>query len=274
MIKMKSTFWDFNPKGEHSKYSPSSYKRWKACPASIKLADGIYIPSKAYNIRGTLCHDLAEAFVRREFLAFPYKEPWQITEILKKREEEEHDSDDILWVSRSAIDAVEYFVRLVGDVQHILFEKRIPICGESWGSADVCIIGSQSCVILDYKFGNAPVSAQSEQLKAYLMGIFANMENVPEHYNFIAGVYQPSVSAGYDEWCYSVYDMVDGLKEMANDIEETKKPNLLPNDGSHCFFCPACQTTDPERKCPMIKMKMSDKIGASLFEAHKEYEGN
>lgn len=271
---MKPAFWDFNPKGAHSDFSPSSYERWKACPASIKLAKGIYIPAKSYNIRGTLCHDLAEAIVRREYLVMPYMLPWQITEALKKREEEEGDSDDILWVSRGAIDAVEYFMQMVGEVKHVLFEKRIPILGEMWGSADVTIIGTEACVVLDHKFGNSKVKAESSQLKAYLMGIFNNMENVPDPYNFIAGIYQPSVSVGYDEYLYNKFDMVDGLEELSQDILETQKPNLIPNDGSHCFFCPAAQTSDPERKCPMIKMKMNDKSAVNLLAILNEYESN
>lgn len=274
MITMKPNFWGFSPSGAHSPYSPSSYSRWEKCAASIGLSAGIHIPAKSYNIRGTLCHEVAEALVRREYLAFPYPLPWQVAEMLKKREEEEGDSDDILWVSRGALDAVDYFVNVVGTVQYVLFEKRIPILGEMWGSADVVIIGTDACVVLDYKFGNSKVKADSSQLKAYLMGIFANMENVPEHYNFIAGIYQPSVSVGYDEYLYNSFDMVDGLQKLEQDIQETKLPNLFPVEGSHCFFCPACQTADPERKCPVIKMKIHDKAGASLLAALNEYASN
>ena len=274
MIRLRKQFWDFDPEGAHSPYSPSSYSRWKECPASINMSHGIVIPDKSYNIRGTLCHEIAEALVRREYLAMPYMLPWQVTEALRKREEEEHDSDDILWVSRGALDAVAYFATLVGNVVHVLFEKRIPILGEMWGSADVIIIGTEACVVLDYKFGNAKVAASSSQLKAYLMGVYANMEEVPETYNFIAGIYQPSVSIGYDEWMYSKYDLIDGLRELEEDIKATKESNLIPNDGSHCFFCPASQTSDPARKCPLIKMKMADKAGDSLMKTLYEYGSN
>lgn len=274
MMKIKSSFWAFSPEGAHSPYSPSSYSRWKKCPASIELSRGIHIPDKSYNVRGTLCHEVAEALVRREYLALPYTLPWQLSEILKKREETDGDSDDILWVSRGAIEAVDYFSNMVGEVLHVLFEKRIHISGEMWGSADVIIIGTDTTVVLDYKFGNSKVSADSSQLKAYLMGIFNNMENVPEHYRFIAGIYQPSVSIGYDEYSYNVSDMVDGLQIIDQDIQETKQPNIYPFEGSHCFFCPAAQTADPERKCPVLKMKISDKAGASLMTSLAEYESN
>ena len=275
MIQMKETFWAFDPKGAHSKYSPSSYSRWKACPASIKMSEGIVIEAKHYNIRGTLCHDIAEALVRREYLIFPYLPPWQITAMLKVREEEEHDSDEILWVAKGAIDAVDYFMQFVGEVHYLLLEKKIPILGEKWGSADVCIIGSKATVILDHKFGNAKVTADSLQLKSYLMGVYANMVNMPPNYRFIAGIYQPAVSIGYDEWVYSPEELADGLEILAMDIAETQRDNLLPNEGNHCFFCPASQTPDPDRKCPIIKMKMSDRAGAKLLEAYNNYyEGN
>jgi hypothetical protein len=272
MLTIKPSFWAFDPPGAHSVYGPSSHKRWKACPASINLSRGIVIPDKSYNIRGTLCHEVAEALVRREYLAFPYTLPWQLTEILKKREKTDGDSDDILWVSRGAIEAVDYFVGMVGTVLHVLFEKRIHISGEMWGSADVIVIGTDACVVLDYKFGNSKVAADEIQLRDYLMGVFSHLENIPEHYRFIAGIYQPSVSIGYDEYTYSIYDMLDGLQSVEQDILETKQPNIYPNEGSHCFFCPASQTADPARKCPLIKMKLEDKAGASLMAALAEYE--
>lgn len=274
MIRMKPAFWAFNPEGEHSALGPSSYGRWKACPASVELSRGIYIPDKSYNIRGTLCHNIAEAIVRREYLTMPYMLPWQVTEALKKREQEEGDSDDILWVSRGALDAVEYFSQMVGEIKYILFEQKIPILGEMWGSADVAIIGTEACVILDYKFGNTKVKADAEQLKAYLMGIFNNMEFVPDTYNFIAGIYQPSINVGYDEYLYSKWDMIDGLAILAEDIQATKQPDIYPNDGSHCFFCPAAQTSAPERKCPMIKMKMHDKAAENLLSTLYDYGRN
>ena len=274
MLTIKPSFWAFDPEGEHSVYGPSSHKRWKACPASIELSRGIVIPDKSYNIRGTLCHTIAENLARREFLAFPYLLPWQISEILKEREKTNGDSDEILWVSREAIGAIDYFINMVGDVLHVLFEKRLHISGEMWGSADVIIIGTDACVALDNKFGNAKVGADEIQLKDYLMGVFNKLENIPEHYRFIAGIYQPSVSIGYDEYTYSVDDMVDGLQSVEQDILETKQPNIYPNEGSHCFFCPASQTADPARKCPIIKMKIDDKAGASLMAALAEYESN
>lgn len=272
MLTIKPSFWAFSPEGEHSVYGPSSHKRWKACPASIELSRGIVIPDKSYNIRGTLCHEIAEALVRREYLAFPYLLPWQVADILKKREEEVGDSDDILWVSRGALEAVDYFVNMVGNVIQVLFEKKIHISGEMWGSADVIIIGTDATVVLDYKFGNSPVKAEEIQLKDYLMGVFRHLENIPEHYRFIAGIYQPSVSIGYDEYTYSIDDMLDGLVSVEQDIQATKQPNIYPNDGGHCFFCPAAQTADPARKCPMIKMKIQDKAGDSLMNALNEYE--
>lgn len=274
MLTIKPSFWDFRPEGEHSVYGPSSHKRWKACPASIELSRGIIIPDKSYNIRGTLCHELAEAMVRREYLSFPYLLPWQVTEILKKREETDGDSDEILWVSRGALDAVDYFCSMVGTVLQVLFEKKVHISGEMWGSADVIIIGTDACVVLDYKFGNSPVKAEEIQLKDYLMGVYRHLENLPAHYRFISGIYQPAVSVGYDEYTYSVEDMIDGLLQVEKDIWETKQPNLIPNDGNYCFFCPASQTADPERKCPMIKLKMNDKAGGLLMAALAEYESN
>ena len=125
-----------------------------------------------------------------------------------------------------------------------------------FGSADVLIIGEHSCVILDHKFGKGKVTADALQLKAYLMGVAENMVHIPDHYQFIAGIYQPEVSYSYDEYSYSKEDMLDGLKELAQDIQNTKTA-VVPNEGRHCFWCPAARTEDEDKKCPLIKAKQT-----------------
>ena len=258
MIKLKPQFWTFKTNDAHSPYGPSSYSRWKACPASIKLSEGIVLPEKEYSVRGTLCHEISEALARREFIQFPYLTPSQVGQKLAMRELSHQDSMDILEKSQGAIEAVKYFINVVGDPSPlILFEKKIPMAGgEMFGSADVLIIGQNSCVILDYKFGKGKVSASSLQLKAYLMGVAENMVEIPEHYQFIAGIYQPEVSIGYDEYVYNKYEMLDGLVELVQDIQNTKNARI-PEEGSHCFWCPASRTEDESKKCPLIKAKQT-----------------
>jgi len=256
MIKMKPLFYTFESPDDHSPYGPSSYSRWKACPASIRLSRGIVLPEKEYSIRGTLCHEIAEAICRREFMQLPYLTPQEVGVKLSMREMSHNDSMDILEKSQGALEAVKYFLNLVGPAD-IYFEKKIPMAGGvMFGSADVLIIGQHSCVILDHKFGKGKVDADSLQLKAYLMGVAENMVEIPEHYQFIAGVYQPEVSYNYPEYSYNKYDMLDGLTELVQDIQNTKTA-VIPEEGSHCFWCPASRTEDEDKKCPLIKAKQT-----------------
>jgi len=258
MIKMKPTFYSFTSPDAHSPYGPSSYSRWKACPASIKLSQGIVLPEKDYAVRGTLCHELAESFCRREFLHLPYLTPIEIGSKLSMRELSHGDSMDILEKSQGALEALKYFLQIVDDPNAmVFFEKKIPMAdGIMFGSADVLIIGAHRCVILDHKFGKGKVSADSLQLKAYLMGVAENMIEIPDHYQFIAGIYQPEVSYNYDEYHYDKYEMLDGLKELVQDIRNTKTA-IVPEEGSHCFWCPASRTEDEDKKCPLIKAKQT-----------------
>lgn len=258
MVQMKNSFYSFVSTDDHSPYGPSSYSRWKACPASIKLSQGIVLPEKDYSIRGTLCHEISESMCRREFLMFPYKTPTEIGTLLAMREMSHGDSMDILEKCQGSWDAVKYFLEVVGDPHaQIFFEKKIPMAGGAmFGSADVLIIGQDRCVILDHKFGKGKVVASALQLKAYLMGVAENMIEIPEHYQFIAGIYQPEISYNYDEYSYNKDEMLDGLKELVQDIQNTKTARV-PEEGSHCFWCPASRTEDESKKCPLIKVKQT-----------------
>ena len=107
----------------HSKFSPSAASRWLACPASIRLSDGIESSAGAAAQLGTEIHAQAEAMLT----GAPWPHP------------EHHD------LALEFVDAVR---ALVGPGDTLLVEQLLwfdDYAPDGFGTADVVILpGGQS----------------------------------------------------------------------------------------------------------------------------------
>jgi hypothetical protein len=260
----------------HARLSPSSSKRWFACPGSIVLESAFPNESNEYSDEGTACHEVAAWCLRNGAAAhqrigeyIPVNQPGEderwvlITEVLADMVQPE----------------VDTIRKLADGAQLLLIEQRVDfskIVGvpNQFGTLDVGIVSADGELqIRDFKFGHTPVSVEENtQLLIYALAAYEELSLSYEITGIRLAIHQPKVS-GTTEWTCSV-DYLTGafrarLTERADKVEaartlsrthpkwETLYLNPNPNK-DECAFCRAMAT------CPAYTAKVQAEIGASF----------
>lgn len=247
-VQLSHELVNFVRPSEHSRFSPSATDRWIGCPFSIKASDPIPEETSKYAAEGTLAHTIAE-----DYFKFKYQGAERSPDLMMASEEMMEGAEMHADAVHGWLNHTEY----IGEVLWFGLEKGIPIFPEKqcFGTADAVIVGTKGCVIIDYKYGKKPVSPNSAQLKAYLLGIMRHVIGVPADYQFHAVVTQPRTDT-IPKACQHTYDeMVEFEAMVYTAILRADAPGLEPVEGSHCFWCKARRTNDPMLKCPAIKNK-------------------
>ena len=260
MIKIKEELKSFVRPSPHSKFSPSSIDRWMGCPASIALSEGIEETTSKYAKEGTIAHELCEHVYRKRMYGIDIPAGFNLELSMLPdhgAEMEEH--------AENYVDLLESWLTLeneIGDVVWHGIERGIPIYPEKgcFGTGDFIIIGTKGAVIIDFKYGKGKdVPATSPQLKAYALGAYLHCENIPDDYEWNVVVFQPRTFALPKCHAYNNDEMKTFSTEVFNAILETEKDNLEPViSSSHCHWCPARKTPDPDKKCPAQKQRQVD----------------
>lgn len=253
-VALHNDLLNFVRPSPHSTFSPSASDRWllNGCPYSIKACKDIPEETSIYAEEGTVAHSLCEAVFRKNYLGLEIPKELLMQTL-------DYDSDEMMECAEGYSNVLTHWINnkeLIGKPIYYGLEKGIPIFPEEgcFGTADCLIVGEKAAVIIDYKHGKGKnVSATSTQLKTYLAGVYKYLVNVPEDYKFYAVVYQPRTDMAPKEASYTKEDMRSFLSYIQDSIAESKKPNLQPVEGKHCFWCPASRTRDLNFKCPIIK---------------------
>ncbi|MBF31837.1 MAG: hypothetical protein Unbinned1322contig1000_30 [Prokaryotic dsDNA virus sp.] len=247
-VKLSNELVSFIRPSDHSRFSPSSTDRWVGCPFSVKASDKIPDETSKYAAEGTLAHTVAEDYFAHMFHGAEKSPELMMADQDMMDGAQMHYDCIVGW-----LDHKDY----IGEVLWHGLEKGIPIFPEKscFGTADCVIVGTKGCVIIDYKYGKRSVSANSAQLKGYLLGIFRHLIDVPEDYQFHAVVTQPRTDTIPKVAEHSYYEMREFEAMVYTAILQADAPGLQPVEGSHCFWCKARRTNDPNLKCPAIAQK-------------------
>lgn len=244
------------PQKAHAKFSPSSAKRWLACPGSIRaIASAPPPPESKYAQEGTDAHACLEALAKNpekllstaDFLRRQYGEQMVV-----------HAEWALKEINRLRPKGAELLVEEKSDLSFIH--------PEFWGTADISIVEHFGVLkVLDYKYG-AGIAVEvmedgeaNPQLAAYALGI------AHKHgYDFEAvelGVIQPRVEHP-DGKVRTVSLTVEELMAWANTfrrgIELALKKNAPFKAGDHCRFCPAAVT------CPVLSTQSLEQAKVEL----------
>lgn len=224
----------------HSPIGASSYKRWKNCPGSVRLAKTIENFSSDFADEGTEAHDLACAILTARAKGKPEPDLFGI-------------DDDMI---EHVLLYVDHMIELQepGCIQ--LYEHRFhlkkvhPLC---FGTADgVTYFPSKKLLVIsDLKYGAGVYVdvERNDQLLYYATGAVLSLGLPVRHVRI--EIIQPRIT--YAEairpWTCDIFDIWDFADELRNNAEATEDPNAPLCAGEWCQFCPV------SAGCPLLKAK-------------------
>ena len=211
---------------------PSSASRWIACPASVRLSEGVpYEPAGEAAQIGTAIHALAERCFATGEAADAYlgKTVEGITMTQENVDFAQAHLDHItaLQAELGAV-KVEQYVTVIDDADIKL-----------GGTADVIGFGNGILEIADLKTGRGYVDADSEQMKIYALGTLAKIKTKPVEMVRLS-IIQPHSG---DTRTHTM--KVDELIQWRNEtllpaIMEASNKDAQPNPSTNaCPYCPA-----------------------------------
>lgn len=229
--------------GGHAVLSPSSAKRWLACPGSVAFCEGVESPDSVYSREGTFAHALAARCltedVRPEDLIGTSNGEFQCDAVMAAH-------------IRTYIDAVHY-TALLEDARVLLIEQRVDLTPDIWGTADALVLSGdrKRLHVFDLKYGaGQPVRpAGNEQLQIYACAALASVmqswaadiESVTLH------IEQPRCEAGGGEWSIAVEDLRAFEVQARHTADVARQPGAPFHAGDHCRWCP--RSSD----CPALR---------------------
>jgi len=243
----------FKRPSDHSTFSPSSAERWLGgCAYSLQASKDIPNETSTYSEEGTVAHSVCEAVFRQEFFMVPF--PSELSMAMMK-----YDSQEMMECAYQYVEVVSYWLKnkdQIGDVIHYGLEMGIPVFPEEgcFGTGDCIIIGTKSAVVIDFKYGKGKsVNANTTQLKVYAAGIARHLLDVPQDYKIFTVIHQPRIGQEFKEHSWTMPELNECLGDIWKAIQESKRSDLQPIEGNHCFWCPASRTKDVKLMCSVKK---------------------
>lgn len=212
----------------HSPIGASSMHRWKACPGSIKLSEGLPNTSGVAAQEGTAAHEIVALALERGF-------------------SENRPAFEVL---REHIEALRTYTEYIESLKkenpiHIEHSFDMSdIFDNLYGTAD-CVIYDQDSKILhviDYKHGKGiPVEVENNsQLSYYALGVLHTLAYPCRFVQMT--IVQPRCfhpQGKIRSWRVSVLHFIEFELDLIKAAKATKKKKAPLVAGSHCIFCPA-----------------------------------
>jgi len=222
----------------HAKFSPSSAKRWIACPGSVRLSEGRPNPDSEASLHGTLCHEvaaicLAEGTDAAAQVGYISDDPKLIH--LK--------FDDANHV-QVYLDYVRTAVRSTFGAR-LLVEQKVHVNEDCWGTADAVILTNDSVEVIDLKMGSGQFVAveNNKQLGVYALGTigslpFPQQDAIRTVKLTIVQPRRPDADGNVVRSTTMTRAELNELRaEIDAAIAQAKEPTAPVSPGDHCAFC-------------------------------------
>ena len=261
----------------HSKVGFSSRKRWKACPGSVRLSEGMTNESSKFAEEGTAAHALLEHCLR----SGEHPVDW-IGDFFKY---DDHGAAKTIQVAK---DMSEHLTTVVDAIRVeiadnrgavMLLEERFhltQIHPALFGTGDVAIWFPERrrLQVRDLKYGaGIAVDIESdsgdanEQLEGYGLGALlkfpewkpVDVELVidqPRAYHADGPTRRKVLPVAY---------FIDMAADLYDEVLATEQPDAPLHAGDHCRFCPAAAV------CPLLKTKAQE-TAKKVFAADAPYD--
>ena len=235
----------------HALLGPSGASRWLVCTPAPRLEETLPEKPSIFAARGHLAHELAELKVQR------WLDPKGVTtrtyNAKVRKLQERQFQDEVLWDptmdghTDAYLDFIKETANALPERPFIAVEREVDLSAyvpESFGTADLIMIGSGILHVIDYKNGaGVPVSAfENTQMKLYALGAYLMYGMLFEIGTIRMSIYQPNVSPEPQTWettTPALLEWADGIKPAA--IRAFKGDGeFVP--GEHCRFCRAAAT--------------------------------
>lgn len=227
----------------HALLSASGSSRWLNCTPSAKLEDefGEHKDS-VYAAEGTLAHELAELFIRRDILdnisTSEYDDVYEgiINNELYSYEMPEYVNTFVDYCSEQYSAAKATGIYDCKSEYKVSLKDYVP---ESFGTIDCTIISGTTLEIIDFKYGKGvPVYADyNTQLMLYALGMLSEVSLLYDITTVRLTIVQPRIDN------ISSFDIsVDDLYKWADEILKPKAEMAFAgegelNSGDWCKFC-------------------------------------
>jgi len=259
---------DSHGERDHARFAPSSASRNLICQGSVALIEKLLEEGKIKgggssraSVRGTMCHELAEAKVRKPRISLKAR--------LGKEKADVSDGTEVVF-DEEMLEAVEAAVKEAKEFMKMFpkaywdYEVKMhPADGisGSWGTVDILGLIIGECVIIaDYKFGTGPVSDKdNKQFKEYgrLAAPLALIDFNRGGY-VIAKVIQPHRKTKAKNFAtYSGEEMLQHVEDMKEMVDKCHIDNLTPSDSG-------CHWGDARQHCPAKTSDREEKAGAAF----------
>lgn len=242
---------------KHSKIGASSMDRWSACPASVRLSEGMPNRSSVHAEEGTFAHGVAAKWLLTKHAPKIHAEPGVF------------DGEPRI-VSQEILDAVKVYVDAVRaeSATKEWIEEKFDLSSLHPG-----LYGTSDCIqwlekekllrVWDYKHG-AGIFVEVErnvQLLYYALGALLKTKVPANEVEII--VCQPRCTMGdaIRRWRFKSAEILDFAADLVEAAKATEDPFVKPVPGEHCRFCPAAPI------CPAVAEKAAAEVKAAFADS-------
>lgn len=224
----------------HSPIGASSWYRWKACPGSVRLSDGIESKSSHYAEEGTKAHNIAAAILENGILP------------------QSACTKEMFEAANVYVEEVIKWWNIADGESELLIEHKFDLSGKIfpglYGTADAVIYDepNRTLRVFDFKYG-AGMAVEVEnnlQLIYYALGALLTKKYVADVVEMV--IVQPRCphpDGPVRSWSLDAIDLLDYAAQLKEDALKTLEKDAPLSSGEHCKFCPAAPT------CPELNKK-------------------
>lgn len=232
----------------HYRYSPSSSKRWIACPGSAQ--DNLPDRESEKSREGTLAHALAYADLTGTEL--PDEMKAEVTALGLTHEQQVEMAEHVLGY-------VKFIKELPGDKQYEV-KLASDVIGEFGGTIDCLRLDGDMMHVIDLKYGFGRVRAEgNHQLKSYLCLAREHFEGARR---YAGTIYQPRLENGVTTAEFTDADLDD---HWCSVMDATMSDEF--HAGDHCQWCPLLLNCDVahQRTIEMADIEFAEiQVGPSV----------